>query len=183
MPSIYQCIKQDHDDLRDLLNDLNNLADTDAELRHDLINDIRDHLIPHSRAEESVFYNSIRAVESGNEPIMHSFQEHMEAETLLRTLQIKDKIDADWKRTAEKLQKALEHHMQEEETRVFELARNLFSDEESEKMASAFEKLKPEVQREGFLKNTLDMVANLMPPRFSAAFRMRASQTEPRPKT
>jgi hypothetical protein len=31
--------------------------------------------------------------------------------------------------------------------------------------------MKPEVEEEGFLRTTLDMVANLMPPRFAASLR------------
>ena len=102
---------------------------------------------------------------------MHGYQEHMEAETLLRTLQAADKIDAAWKQTAQKLKKALEHHIEEEEGKIFNVAQHLFTEEEAVMMAEAFEQLKPEVREEGFLRTTIDMVANLMPPRFAASLR------------
>ncbi|MEZ0390840.1 MAG: hemerythrin domain-containing protein [Pseudobdellovibrionaceae bacterium] len=168
---IYDALKKDHESVRQHLNELIMLSEGDENRRHTLIQQIRDELVPHSRAEESVFYNSLRAIDAAKDIVMHGYQEHMEAEALLRTLQAKDKIDADWKATAQKLKKALEHHIQEEEGKIFTVARQLFTDDEARMMAEAFEQLKPEVKEEGFLRTTLDMVANLMPPRFAASVR------------
>lgn len=168
---IYEALKQDHDKVKELLNELVSLNKGDEERRHALIDQIRDELVPHARAEESVFYNSLRAIDAAKDIVMHGFQEHMEAETHLRTLQAKDMIDADWKKTAEALKKSVEHHIEEEETKIFTVAQQLFTQEEARMMAEAFEQLKPEVREGGFLQNTLDMVANLMPPRLAAPLR------------
>jgi hemerythrin superfamily protein len=168
---IYEALKKDHDKVRQLLNELISLNEKDNTRHAALIEEIRDELVPHARAEESVFYNSLRAIDSAKDIVMHGFEEHMEAETLLRTLQAKDKIDADWKATAQKLKKALEHHIQEEEGKIFNVAQQLFTQDEARMMAEAFEQLKPEVREEGFMRQTLDMVANVMPPRFAASLR------------
>jgi hemerythrin superfamily protein len=168
---IYEALKKDHDTVKTLLNELVSLGENNKDRSHRLIEQIKDELVPHARAEESVFYNSIRAIDAAKDIIIHSFEEHMEAETLLRTLQAMDKIDADFKSTAQKLKKAVEHHIQEEEGRVFNVAQQLFTQEEARMMADAFEKLKPEVREEGFMRQTLDMVANIMPPRFAASLR------------
>ncbi|MGZ5279953.1 MAG: hemerythrin domain-containing protein [Pseudobdellovibrionaceae bacterium] len=168
---IYEALKTDHDKLKELLNELVQLNEADDERRHALVYHIHDELIPHSRAEESVFYNSLRAIDAAKEIALHGFEEHMEAEALLRTLQAKDKIDADWKETAQKLKKVLTQHIADEENKTFNVAQQLFTQEEAQMMGQAFEQLKPEVREEGFLRHTLDMVANLMPPRFAASLR------------
>ena len=171
--NIYEALKKDHDEVRDLLKELISLEVND-DYRYVLVEEIRNALIPHSRAEESVFYNAIRAVSSDRtdkSEVMHGFKEHLEAETLLRTLQVMDKVNMEWKATAEKLLSALEHHIQEEETEIFSVAKNLFSEEEATSMAQAFEKLKPEVQKQGFVGTTFDMFVNLMPPRLAKGIR------------
>lgn len=168
---IYEALKKDHDTVKTLLNELVSLSESDKERSSQLIEKIKDELVPHARAEESVFYNSLRAIDSAKDIIMHSFEEHMEAETLLRSLQAMDKVDADFKSTAKKLQKAVEHHIKEEEGRIFNVAQQLFTQDEARMMAEAFEQLKPEVREEGFMRQTLDMVANIMPPRFAASLR------------
>jgi hemerythrin-like domain-containing protein len=101
---------------------------------------------------------------------MHGYSEHMAAEGLLRMLQVKDATNMDWKATARKLKEALQHHIQEEESTMFEAGRQLFTREEAEMMGEAFEKMKPEVREEGFMKTTIDMMANLMPPRLRDSF-------------
>ncbi len=167
---IYEALKSDHVELKQLLNDLIALKDND-DYRFVLIEEIRNALVPHSRAEESVFYNTLRAVNADKKIVFHGYQEHMEAETLLRTLQVMDKVNMGWRPVAEKLLEAVSHHIQEEETEIFAEARKVFSTQEATAMAEAFTALKPKVMEEGFLKNTADMIINLMPPRLADSIR------------
>lgn len=164
--TIYEVLKKDHDIVKELLRKLVTLQEGD-ESRGSLIAKIRDELISHSRAEESVFYNSLRSMDLAKDVVMDGYQEHMEAEASLRLLQVKDKIDADWKKTAMKLKESVEHHVSEEEEKVFNVAKEFFSDREAEMMGNAFTELKAEVKNEGFLKTTFDLLVNLMPPRFT----------------
>jgi hemerythrin-like domain-containing protein len=151
---IYEELKKDHE-----------------KVKSQLIKAIRDELIPHARAEEAVFYNTLRSIDSAKDIVMHGYQEHLEAETQLRMLQLRDKIDVEWKETAQKLKSAVEHHIQEEEGKIFNVAKQLFTNDEAVMMGDAFTKLKPDIKEEGFLSTTLDMVVNMMPPRFSKVFR------------
>jgi hemerythrin superfamily protein len=163
---IYDALKKDHETVRGLFTEL--LALDEQDDRHDeLVEQIRDELIPHARAEEAVFYNALRALNADRSEIMHGYKEHLEAESLLRMLQVKDKVNADWKATARKLFDALEHHIQEEEGTIFSIARSMLSAEEADKIGAAFEKLKPEVRDQNAVQTSLEMVANLMPPRLS----------------
>ncbi len=167
---IYECLKKDHVEVRELLNELISLRDDD-DYRFTLIEQIGQALIPHSRAEESVLYNTLRAVNADKSLVMHGYKEHMEAEGLLRTLQIKDKINLDWKSTARKLLSALEHHIEEEESEIFTEARAAFSAAEAESMGAAFEQLKTKVAGQSALGTTVDMFINLMPPRLADSLR------------
>jgi len=167
---IYEALKQDHEALKDLLDELCSLKEDD-EYRFVLIEEIRNNLVPHSRAEEAVFYNTLRAINADKKVVFHGYQEHLEAETLLRTLQVMDKMNFEWRATAEKLREAVFHHVFEEESTIFDEARAAFTSEEAVGMAQAFLELKPKVQEEGFVKNSIDMVVNLMPPSLSNKIR------------
>ena len=170
---IYDALMKDHDTVLNLLDELVSLKG-DSDRREKLIRQIRDELIPHARAEESVFYNSLRSMDEAKGLLGHAYQEHMEAEMKLRWLQLRDKIDADWKETARDLRDAVEHHIREEEEEIFEVARDLLSPEEAQKMGKAFSTLKRKVKQEGMMKTSLRMVANLMPPRFVKVFKKAA---------
>lgn len=163
---IYDVLKRDHEEVQGFLNELISLKEDD-DYRFVLIEEIANSLIPHSRAEESVFYNTLRAVNAEKGLILHGYKEHLEAESLLRALQVMDKMNLDWKKTAEKLRDALEHHIQEEENDIFDEAKNAFTSDEAEMMAEAFENLKAKVEQEGPVQTTIDMVINMMPPRIA----------------
>lgn len=163
---IYDVLKKDHETVKDLMNQL--LACDEQDEQHDdIIEQIRDELVPHSRAEEAVFYNALRSLNADRSEVMHGYKEHLEAESLLRMLQVRDKVNVKWKETAMKLRDVLQHHIQEEETTLFSMGKSMLTDEEAEKIGSAFERLKPEIKDQNMIQTSLKMVANLMPPRFS----------------
>ena len=168
---IYDVLKKDHDVVKQLLDKLVHSADASDQVRDDLIGRIRDELVPHARAEEAVFYNSLRTIDEAKDIVRHGYVEHMEAETLLRTLQAMNAVDANWMQVARKLKDAIEHHIAEEEDKIFNAAKQLLVPEEARMMGEAFERIKPEVREETLLQTTLDMIANLMPDRFATPLR------------
>ena len=176
MNTIYQVLKKDHDYLKSLLSELVSL-NNDSERRSELLSEIRDELVPHSRAEEAVFYNTLRTVPVVADEAWHGYREHMAAETMLRTLQVADKVDADFKSVAKSLKEALEHHIKEEEEEMFALAEGVVSPEEATQMANAFTNLKEKVKKQNFMSTTIDMIANMMPPRFSQSFTQHGHKT------
>ncbi|MGE0526587.1 MAG: hemerythrin domain-containing protein [Bdellovibrionales bacterium] len=168
---IYEALKKDHQKVQALVDRLVNLKEGESEQRSTLISQIRDELVPHARAEEAVFYNSIRAINTAQDLIWDGYREHVEAEALLRTLQAADKINADFRAAAVRLQSALKHHIAEEEGRMFSVAQQLFTEQEARAMAEAFEEMKPEVREAGIMQNTLDAVANMLPQRLAEPLR------------
>jgi hemerythrin superfamily protein len=173
MTTIYELLKKDHRTVLRLLDQLVALRQNDPH-REKLIFEIRDELIPHARSEESVLYNTLRSIDEARDELGHAYREHMEAETKLRTLQLKDKIDADWKKTARELRKSLRHHIDEEEGHIFKAAQAVLSQKEAVSLGRAFTRLKSQVRKESGMKATLRMVGNLMPPRFVKSFRRAA---------
>ncbi len=161
---IYDYLKKDHEEVKALLSELVNLAEDD-DYREILIEQLAAALIPHSRAEESVFYNTIRAVDADSGKVMHGYREHMEAEGLLRVLQAKDRASMNWKQTALKLKAALEQHVEEEETEIFAQAKNILTDAEAESIGEAFKALKAKISEEGSVAQAFDLIKNLIPPR------------------
>jgi hemerythrin superfamily protein len=169
--TIYQALKKDHGHLKDLLQQLVSLNDDSPNRGRakDLVGKIRDALIPHSRAEEQVVYNSLRLIDETKGLGWHGYMEHAEAEGLLRALQMEVKTDMHFHKTAVQLQETLLHHIHDEEDQMFSAAREVFSDEEARMMVQPFQALKGKAKDEGFLKTSLELVANMMPPRLSAA--------------
>lgn len=174
--NIYEELKKDHREVLDLMDRLIQSADASSKQRNSLIEQIRNALVPHSRAEEAVFYNSLRQTPEAKDLVMHAYSDHLMAEGLLRALQVTGKIDAGWRQTAGKLRDALAHHIAEEEGEVFAAAQRALSQEEADQIGTAFVQLKPEIQEQGLMGTTLDMIVNLMPGRFIGSLKDLNSQ-------
>jgi hemerythrin superfamily protein len=169
--TIYECLRKDHRKVETLLNRLVKATKEDADGWQEIVEQIRDDLIPHARAEESVFYNAIRQLDPGNELVRHSYTEHLKAETELRALLAMKAIDVNWSDLARRLRKDLLHHVEEEEGKVFPAAKKLFSQDEAIGIGAAFERLKASIREQSSVVSTLGLVANLLPPRLVEGFR------------
>jgi len=172
---IYEALETDHREIQHILEQLMTLSDANSMERTRLLARLRDELVPHSRAEEAIFYNSLRSLDHTKDLALHGYKDHIQAEALLRLLQVEDVTGMQWMDTIIKLRDALENHIAEEEAMMFDAARENFTQEEAEMFGHAFEELKHKIRDESFFENTLQMVANMMPPRFSQLFR--GSQT------
>lgn len=168
--TIYDQLRNDHRTVLSLLDRLVALPEGSDEARAALVQQIRDELIPHARAEEAILYNAMRDIDPTN-AVAHGYSEHLEAETLLRGLQVADAADVTWVSGAQKLRDALVHHIAEEESSIFTAAQRVFSPAEAIQMGQAFVQMKPQVREEGFLGTTLDMIANMLPTRLRESVR------------
>ncbi len=162
--TILDVLKNDHDRMKALCNRLINNIDSDAEKRSEIIRHIRMELIPHSRAEEAVFYNKLRAADAPTEQVYDGFKEHAEAEALLYALEAMDTVHIDYKAVARKLNDALLHHIEEEETVLFAEAKQTFSKKEGEAMAKEFKEMKPKIREQNPILNSAEFLTNLIPP-------------------
>lgn len=170
MKDIYDVLKADHEKVQGLVKRLVEAEKDGSDERNALIERIRNELIPHARAEEAVLYNSMRDIPAGKDVVGHAYQEHVEAETLLRSLQVTGAVGVSWVTGAKKLQEALEHHIAEEEDKVFNAAKQLFIEEEVVAMAEVFNKMKPLIKKQSLAGTSLDMLVNMMPSKMRETF-------------
>jgi len=173
MTTIYEALSKDHRQFEALLDRLIATSKADSETWKSTLDELRRGLIAHAHAEEAVFYNALREADQSKGLVAHSYAEHAAAEGEIRTLGAAKAIDTTWTSLAEKLSKDLRHHIQEEETKVYEAARKVFNDQEAAQIGAAFERMKLETANDGdsVMASTVDLIANLLPPRLTESFR------------
>ena len=171
--NIYDALSKDHRAFESQLSRLVSASKADNDSWKATLDELRRGVIAHAHAEEAVFYNALREADESKGLVMHSYTEHAAAETEIRALGAAKAIDANWTSLIEKLSKDLRHHIQEEESRVFDAARKVLSSDEAERIGEAFERMKVAMAKDGdsMLASTVDLVANLLPPRFTQSFR------------
>lgn len=165
---IYDVLKNDHDAVKPLLDELLTLIDAAVPDKMALAHHLRAELNAHHRAEEAVFYNSLRDLQEGAELVEKRYQEHAAADALLHLLSSPETLHLEWQEGVYALTDALEEHIADEESRIFTAARRLIQPEEAEMMAQAFLSLKQELagEEEAWESDLAAMVADQMPERF-----------------
>jgi hemerythrin superfamily protein len=170
---IYEALSKDHREFERLLGELVTASKANDDGWKRILDELRRGVLAHAHAEEAVFYNALREEDAGKGLVMHSYAEHAKAEAIMRTLGAAKLIDANWTSLVEKLREDLTHHIQEEESKVFDAARKCFSDDEANQIGAAFEHMKVETAKTGdsMVASTIELIANLLPPRLTNRFR------------
>jgi len=133
MPNILDTLKSEHDRLRELFAKITKTADSEADARHDLLKQIEAVLIPHSKWEETVFYQAFEDRADHDQKLIYAeaIQEHRAVE--LAVLPDIHAAAVDSRQFAGSVQvcgELVKHHAHEEETKMFDAVRQLFSAEE-----------------------------------------------------
>jgi hemerythrin superfamily protein len=137
---IFSLLKKDHDEVKQLFQQLEQLEDGDVEECARLVSEIRNNLLAHAKAEAQVVYT--RLLQSDDEElqseIRKAHEEHDLVEQLLGDIGSMDAEDEQYEAKVEVLKELVEHHIEEEEGTVFDLAKNEVEGEEAEEIAVLF---------------------------------------------
>ena len=141
MMNIYERIVQDHDKHRELAAQIMK-TEGNSEERNELWQQFKPEAVAHANAEEQTFYAELIEARKSQEQARHSVHEHKEADDLIQELDEMDMSSSGWIQKFEKLKDELEHHMDEEESDVFEIARKVISNDLANDLFDKFEKRK-----------------------------------------
>jgi hemerythrin-like domain-containing protein len=131
--NIIDHLLQEHDEFRAALKKLET-APKDFEK-------VRVSVLAHAEGEEKVLYPVLVDEKETHELILEGVQEHKAAELFMREMaRVKGKSDAEtWAAQVKVLTEIVEHHLDEEETGVFQPARSLLVVGELEKLNRQYE--------------------------------------------
>lgn len=171
--TIYTALSEDHRIFESQLDTLVASSEAGDDRWKTTLDELRRGLIAHAHAEEAVFYNALREAGEAGSLVAHSYTEHATAEAEIRTLGAAKAIDVNWTTLVKKFAKDLRHHIKEEESRVYDAGRMVFDSEDAKMLGVAFKRMKAEMANDGesMVDSTVDMIANLLPPRLTKGFR------------
>ena len=138
---IYGHLKDDHGKQRGLAAGLVETSGDSAERRR-LFEQLTKEIEAHAAAEEQTLYAELIGLPAGQEKARHSISEHEDAAELLEHLSEMDMSSSGWLTKFKQLLEELDHHLDEEEKEVFELAQSLISEDRASELGKAFEQLK-----------------------------------------
>jgi hypothetical protein len=124
-----QLLKKQHREVEGLFKKVDRAEGADERRR--LMEQIASRLELHTRLEEEVFYPAVRALDSkkAREMIDEAYEEHHVVKLVLHELPRVDPEDERFHAKMTVLKELIEHHVEEEESEMFKLARKLDEDE------------------------------------------------------
>ena len=141
-------LKDDHDKMRTLLNDLESTTERGVKTREELFSKIKGELTIHEIIEEEIFYPALKEHPRAKEIVLEGYEEHHVVDTVMTELEGLPVDDETWGAKATVMKENVEHHMEEEEGEMFRKARQVFERDELEELGARMEQRKTEAQKE-----------------------------------
>jgi hemerythrin-like domain-containing protein len=133
-------LKKDHQEVKALFKEASELGDRAASSRAKLFAKIDEALTLHAKIEETLLYPELKKRARNadeRELVLEAFEEHAVAKTLLGELEDLDPKDETYRAKLEVLIESVEHHIKEEESELFKLARAVLNADELESLGES----------------------------------------------
>lgn len=154
---IYNYLKKDHQKVADLMEQV--VESKDPAERQALFETIKTELTLHAETEEKTFYKAIEDAtrsKAAEEEVEHANHEHDEIREYLEKLSATPVEDDEWLVTFGELKHSVTHHVEEEESEIFETAKKYITSQEAKALAKEMDSLKMEMKEE------IDMPAGVL---------------------
>jgi hemerythrin superfamily protein len=134
-PELFHILTRQHREVDAMLSQL--ASSDDAELRGKLVRVLEQQLLAHAKAEEATLYEKL-AREGEKGEAKHAKREHRDIEEALTELVALEPDDSGWTAALRHLTKTVQHHVEEEESDVFEAAARSLDPEMLDEIAAEF---------------------------------------------
>lgn len=129
---VFEVLTRDHQRVCAMLRDIQSTHDRDLTLL--LQKEIGEELDAHAQLEESVLYPYLKEAEATRDVMKEMYRHHREMDDLLLQWPGLSSQSVEWCKVVTRLQDLVEHHVEEEENRLFPRARRVISDERARKL-------------------------------------------------
>src|SRR5688572_32787872 len=143
--SILKTLKDEHDALRALFDDVKGTTDRALKTRAELLERIEASLIPHAKWEEQVFYPAFkeRADRDGLQSHAEALAEHHAVEhSVIPEVHAADPGTPEFAGRVKVFGEFIDHHATEEEKTMFKMARQAYSAQERAQLDEEYEEWK-----------------------------------------
>lgn len=144
---IFQTLKKDHQTVLEILDKLKSSSDRAGKTRQKQLEHLKQELLPHMSAEENYFYQMLldnTSDQKQRKKIFEGIEEHKAARSVLSDCESLSFTDEKWQPDIKVLHELIKHHIEEEESEIFDIADELIED--PKQAAQKFTQMKKEAK-------------------------------------
>jgi hypothetical protein len=142
-------LKDDHDKVKKILNDLDSTTERGVKTRSDLFAKVKQELEVHETIEEEIFYPALKEHPKMKDLVLEAYEEHHVVDTVMAEIREVPFDDETWGAKLTVMKENVEHHIEEEEDEMFTQARQIFSKGELEELGDRMQARKDELLAQG----------------------------------
>lgn len=147
MPHVTAKLHQDHEKVEQIFRKLKDTTDRAEKTRRDLCQKLKHELLAHAEFEEAVFYPAVRERNGVGQQIKEGIEEHDQVKRMLEEIEAMEPTSAEFMDKIEELEQAVQHHVDEEESEIFPVAKKVIDKEEGEEMSKRHDEMAQEHMR------------------------------------
>jgi hemerythrin superfamily protein len=146
---ILKSLKQDHDEVKQILEEITESSDRAEKKRLTLFLKFKSEIVAHARAEEEVVYAPLLEALKKDDAatIREGYEEHFLVDKLLPEIEQLSPSDPQWLAKVTVVKEMLEHHIKEEQGEIFGMVRKEFESEQRAAMDEQFQSIKSEIKK------------------------------------
>jgi Hemerythrin HHE cation binding domain len=141
------CVETDHRRLEDLLKQGEDTTERGVKTRNELLAIISTELGVHEMIEEKILYPALKAPPEVKDIVLEGYQEHHVADLMVKELHALSRSDERWGAKFKVLKENIEHHIEEEEGKMFKTARRIPGREQLEEIGERMQAMKTDALR------------------------------------
>ena len=131
---VIKLLKEDHKKVKKMLKELEATSEREAGKRTKLFAEIERELKLHELVEEEIVYPAFREQSKLKDIVLEGYEEHHVVDLIMDEISGEPVTDETWAAKLKVMKENVEHHVEEEEEKMFPQARKLFSEEDLEEL-------------------------------------------------
>ena len=138
-------LKKDHVEVKGILGQLTETKE--SKKRDELFQKLKEELVPHMKAEEITFYQPLLTKKEAREDALEGVEEHHVSDMIFKELEKMPKGDDVWGAKMSVFKELVEHHIKDEESKVFKSAEKALDDDEMQNIMKKFDQEKQKIKK------------------------------------
>jgi hemerythrin-like domain-containing protein len=141
-------LKADHEKAKKLMAELEETTERGVKTREQKWTKLLKDLTIHENIEEEIFYPALAEHPKAKDIVLEAMEEHHLVDDIVEQLKDTPFDDEHWAAKFKVTKENVEHHIEEEETEMFKIARQVFSKEDLDELGSRMDAVKTEQMQE-----------------------------------
>jgi hemerythrin-like domain-containing protein len=137
-----ELLEDDHKKVKKLLGEADDTTERAVKTRKELFSKIKKEMEVHEIIEEEIFYPALKEHPKAKEIVLEGYEEHHVVDTIMSEIESVPFDDERWGAKFKVMKENIEHHIEEEEGEMFEIAKKVFDDDEMEELGRRMEERK-----------------------------------------